>query len=233
MSSGMGVRRSSSSVKTRMEFSVSSLLPAGRSLAGENRQLSFESTLEGGPRFAAGDIGGEVRIFLQDPRSVQPAQHLDHHQVTSAEFTVQPVGIAKAIGKLAQPVTDATLNQKEALLVPSLVALQERGGFALKDRRLHRADCGEHPCDRARPGIRFVWQQARMALRDMEHDGPRLKQGEIAFFIGRNLPERMKRAVRGFLHLTERNKTNVVRLARFFERPANAHVARLSRAAIG
>ena len=35
-----------------------------------------------------------------------------------------------------------------------------------------------------------------MALRDMEHDGPRLEQGEIAFFIGRNLPEGMKRSMR-------------------------------------
>src|SRR5688572_5541109 len=72
-----------------------------------------------------------------------------------------------------------------------------------------------------------------MALRDMEHDGARLEQGEIAFFIGRNLPERMKRTMRGFLHLTERNKTNVVRLAYFFKRPANAHVTRQSLAAIG
>ena len=54
-------------------------LSAGRWLASENRQLIVESTLVGGPRFATGDIGGEVRIFLQYPRSVQPAQHR-HHQ---------------------------------------------------------------------------------------------------------------------------------------------------------
>jgi hypothetical protein len=54
-------------------------LLAGRRLAGENRQLSVESTLVGGPRFAAGDIGGEARIFFQHTRSVQPAQHR-HHQ---------------------------------------------------------------------------------------------------------------------------------------------------------
>src|SRR5947208_2482129 len=83
----LGITRSRGSVRS------------GRSLASENRQLSFESTLKGGPRFAAGDIGGEVRIFRQYPRSFQPAQHPDHHQVTSAEFTVQPVGIAKTIGK--------------------------------------------------------------------------------------------------------------------------------------
>src|SRR3984893_9825496 len=72
-----------------------------------------------------------------------------------------------------------------------------------------------------------------MALCEMEHDRPRLEHGEIAFFIGRNLPERMKRSMRGFLHLTERNKTNLVRLAHFFKRPANAHVTRQSLAAIG
>src|SRR4051812_27615077 len=71
-----------------------------------------------------------------------------------------------------------------------------------------------------------------MGLRNMEHDRPRLEQGKITFFISRNLPERMKRSMRGFLHLTERNKTNVVRLAHFFKRPANAHVTRQSLAAI-
>src|SRR6185312_4367235 len=72
-----------------------------------------------------------------------------------------------------------------------------------------------------------------MALCDMEHDRPRLEQGKIALFIGRNLPERMQRSMRGFLHRTEGNKTNVVRLAHFFKRPANAHVTRESLAAIG
>src|ERR1700722_810430 len=67
----------------------------------------------------------------------------------------------------------------------------------------------------------------------MEHDRPRLKQDKSAFFIGRNLPERMKRSMRGFLHCTERNKTNLVRLAHFLKRPTNAHVTRQSLAAIG
>ena len=75
--------------------------------------------------------------------------------------------------------------------------------------------------------------EPRMALRDMEYDRSRLEEDEITFFIGRNLPERMERAMRGFLHLAERKKTNVVRLAHFFKRPANAHVTRESSAAIG
>jgi hypothetical protein len=76
---------------------------------------------------------------------------------------------------LAQPVTDAILDERHAVRGPGLVALKELGGSEFKDRRLHRAERGEHPGDRARPGIRIVWQQARMALRDMEHDRPGLE----------------------------------------------------------
>ena len=34
----------------------------------ENRILSIESPLISRPRFAAGDISGEVRVFVQDTR---------------------------------------------------------------------------------------------------------------------------------------------------------------------
>src|SRR5260221_10101014 len=108
---------------------------AGR-CGGENRQLSIESTPEGRPRFAAGYIGGEVRIFVQYIRSVQPAQHGHHQKVTGAERTIEPIGIAQATGKFGQPVTDAILDDRQALLVPGLVALQERGDFPINDRRL-------------------------------------------------------------------------------------------------
>ncbi len=82
-------------------------------------------------------------------------------------------------------------------------------------------------------GICLVGQQTGMVVADMENDRPSLEQGEIALFIGRNLSERMKHEMRGFLHLTERKKTNLVRLAHFFERPAHAQVTRQSFAAIG
>src|ERR1051325_9718410 len=68
---------------------------------------------------------------------------------------------------------------------------------------------------------------------DMEDDRSCLEQGEIAALIGRNLTERMKRQMRGLLHRMERNEANGVRLAHFFERPANARVARQSLAAVG
>src|SRR5580698_218313 len=42
----------------------------------------------------------------------------------------------------------------------------------------------------------------------------------------------MKRSMRGFLHRSERNQTNLVRLAHFLKRPANARIARQSPAAI-
>src|SRR4051795_345091 len=72
-----------------------------------------------------------------------------------------------------------------------------------------------------------------MALCDMEHDRPGLEQAEIAFLVGRDLPERMKRQMCGFLHRFERHKSNLVRLAHFLQRPANARIARQSLAAIG
>jgi hypothetical protein len=67
----------------------------------------------------------------------------------------------------------------------------------------------------------------------MEHDRPRLEQSEIAFLIGRNLAEGMTREMRGLLHRAKRHKANLVGLAYFFERPANARIARQSLAAIG
>ncbi len=54
-----------------------------------------------------------------------------------------------------------------------------------------------------RPGIRIVWQQARVALRDMEYDRPGLEQAETAFFKGRNLSKRVKRQMCGFFHCLE------------------------------
>ena len=84
-----------------------------------------------------------------------------------------------------------------------------------------------------RLGCRIVQQQASMALRDMEHDRPCLEEDEITFLVGWNLPERMKRQMCGFLHRPERNKTNLVRLAHFFKRPAHARITRQPLAAIG
>ncbi len=92
------------------------------------------------------------------------------------------------------------------------------------------------PSRKARAAVRgstCASAATRVALGDMQHDRTRLEQSEIAFFIGRNLSERMKREMRGLFYLGERNETNVVRLPDFFERPANAHVARQSSAAIG
>jgi hypothetical protein len=53
------------------------------------------------------------------------------------------------------------------------------------------------------------FRAATMALRDMEHDRPRLEKGEIAFFIGWHLSERMGRTVRGsFISVNERRRTS-------------------------
>ena len=90
--------------------------------------------------------------------------------------------------------------------MPGLVALDEDGDLAFDDRRLDRVERGEHPGDRARPGVRVVRQQARMALGDVEHDRPGLEEGEIAVLVGRDLAEGVQRQVRGLLHLARRRR---------------------------
>src|SRR5207344_669148 len=123
-------------------------------------------------------------------------------------------------------------DQRHALLAPGLVALHDPRSYKIKDRRLHRVDRSEHPPDRARPRIGVIGEKARISFAYMEHDGPSLEQGEIAFLIGRNLPKRMKRKMRRFFHRTERNKANFVGLPHFLQRPAHARIARQSLAAI-
>src|SRR5688572_31884710 len=76
-------------------------------LAGIDCQLSGEGPPVGGPRFAAGDIGGQVRIFVQNARRFQPEQHRHHHQVARVERAIEPVGIAQATRKLFQPDANA------------------------------------------------------------------------------------------------------------------------------
>jgi hypothetical protein len=66
-----------------------------------------------------------------------------------------------------------------------------------------------------------------VALRNVEQDRAGFERDKVAFLMGRDLPERLKRAICGCLHLAERHKANFVRLAHFFERPADTHIARL------
>jgi hypothetical protein len=171
----------------------------------ENRQLSGERALIGGARFTALDIGGEIRVLLENVHSFRPAQHHDHQQVACAEIAVEPFGTAKAVGKLSEPLADAILEQRQPLLVPTLVAFRVRHLFAFDDRRLDRIERGEHPCDRARARIRIVRQQPGMALGDMEYDRARLEKNQIAVVVRRNLTERMQREIRRLLHFTKRD----------------------------
>jgi hypothetical protein len=73
---------------------------AGLWFAGAKRQLSVEGSLVGGPRFAAGAIRGKVWKFVQNARSSEPEQHRYHHQVASAERSIEPLSITQANGKL-------------------------------------------------------------------------------------------------------------------------------------
>jgi len=125
------------------------------------------------------------------------------------------------------------MDHRQALLVPALVALGEHDELQFDDRLLHRAERGEHPGDRSRPGVRVVRQQARTGLGDVEHDAAGLEQHQVAFLVGRDLAEGMKRPVRRLLHLGEGDQADVIRLADLLERPAHAHVAGQALATIG
>ena len=168
-------------------------------IPGVDRQLGGEGPFVCGPRFAAGDVGGQVRELVQKARRSEPEQHRHHHQVARAEGPIEPVGIAQAGRELDQSIANAVLDQRQALFGPGLVALRELGGHEFEDRRLHGVERGEHPGDRPRPRVGIVREQARMVLGDVEDDRARLEQGEIAFLIGRDQAERMKAQMRGFL----------------------------------
>jgi hypothetical protein len=134
---------------------------------------------------------------------------------------------------LAEPFADTIRDQRQALRRPGLVALQELCVYELENRWLYGVERGKHPCDRARPSVGVVRQQARTSVGDVEHDRPCLEQRETAFLVGRDLSEGIKRQMRGLLHRVKRNQANLVGLAHFLERPANARIARQSLAAIG
>ena len=139
----------------------------------------------------------------------------------------------------ATPHDDLVVRTRHVTLLARSSAIRTRSRrraawrFQVQDRRFHRVERCKHPCDRARTGIGVIRQQTRVALGDMENDRSSLEQGEVAFLIGRNLPERMQRQMRRFLHRMERNKANLIGLAHFFKRPANPRIARQPPAAIG
>ncbi len=65
-----------------------------------------------------------------------------------------------------------------------------------------------------------------MVLRNMEHDGSRLEQDEIAFFMRWESARKDEALDAALLHFTERKKTDVVRLAT----SSSAQRTRMSRA---
>ena len=128
---------------------------------GVDRQLRGESPLVGGPRFAARDIGGEVGIFVEQARRPQPQQHRHHHQVAGAERAVQPVGVAQARGSCPSRSRMRSSTSGRRSAAQGLSPSRSLAVVQLQDRRLDRVERGEHPGDRARPGVGVVRQQAR------------------------------------------------------------------------
>ena len=126
-----------------------------------------------------GHIGGEVRIFVQHPRGFQPEQHRHHHQVARAEPPSSQ--LASPRRRESWPSRLRTRSSTRGMRCADQVCHPLRSWrFQVQGWAAHRAQRCEHPCDCARPGIRIARQQARMALRDMEHHRPGLEQGQIA-----------------------------------------------------
>src|SRR3546814_19828474 len=82
----------------------------------ENFQLCIKGAFVCGTRFAAGDVSGQVRIFLQHVRRCfQPEQHRYHHQIVGAECSTEPVRGAKPCIKLTQPGGDVRFQYWQTL----------------------------------------------------------------------------------------------------------------------
>src|SRR3954454_22599316 len=89
---------------------------AGLWIPGVDRQLGGEGPFVRGPRFAAGNVGGQFRELVQKARRSQPEQHRHHHQIARAERPIEPVGITQASRELDQSIANTVLDQRQALL---------------------------------------------------------------------------------------------------------------------
>lgn len=126
-----------------------------------------------------------------------------------AEGAIEPIGAAESHGKPSHAVADAILDQNHALAGPGFVAFQNPGSLQVQDRRLYRVERGKHPSDRARPGVRIVRQKAGVARCDVKHDGARLEQGKIAFFMRGICPNAWSaRCAASFIALNETRPTS-------------------------
>jgi hypothetical protein len=104
----------------------------------------------------------------------------------AAGCPIEPVGIAQTGRELDHSITNPVFDQRQALLGPRLVPLQDLGGHEFEDRRLHGVQRGKHPGDGPGSRIGIVREQARVVLGDVEDDRACLKQGKVAVLIGRN-----------------------------------------------
>src|SRR3546814_13055394 len=90
----------------------------------ENFQLCNKGAFVCGTRFAAGDVSGQVRIFLQHVRRCfQPEQHRHHHQIDGTECSTEPVRVAKTCRKLTHPGADVLFHYCKVMLCAGWVAV--------------------------------------------------------------------------------------------------------------
>src|ERR1700674_5594328 len=88
--------------------------------------LRIERWLEGRPRGAAFDIGGEALLACDDVGVLQDSQHGRHHQITRSEAVTIEVGfVAERLGERGQALLHKRYRPWAAQLRPFLIRVKE------------------------------------------------------------------------------------------------------------
>src|SRR5262249_38795871 len=110
------------------EPSVSRKSAVAKRLRGflEVSDLCIEGALEGGPRRAAVDIGGEVLVAGDDVRVLQDAQNRRHHEIASREAVAVEKGlVAQRFGQAGETPLSEIHGTRSPQLRPFLVRVEK------------------------------------------------------------------------------------------------------------
>src|SRR6478672_4745497 len=103
----------------------------------EITNLRIERSLEGRPRGAAFDIGGEALLACDDVGVLQDSQHGRHHQITPSEaVTIEVRFVAERLGKRRQALLHKLYRPSAAQLRPFLIRVKEIDQGDVHNKRL-------------------------------------------------------------------------------------------------
>jgi hypothetical protein len=100
-----------------------------------------------------------------------------------------------------------------------------RSSDEVLDRRLDRIQRRERPRPGSRPSFGVGRHQRFGSFGDVQHDGARFEQRELARLDGGHLAERLQRAIAGARLVLWSDQLLLIGHACFLERPAHANVA--------